>query len=56
MDAAVGKDSRPEKLELENFGFDIGSTGLVLGFSHRCNPSSLVGIVPPAVPINLMEV
>ncbi len=29
---------------------------LVLGFSHRCNQVALVGIVPPAVPINLMEV
>ena len=56
MDAPVGLASQPEQLDLETFGFDTGSTSLVLGFSHRCNQVALAGIVPPAVPINLMEV
>lgn len=56
MVASVGEGPRPEKLEFEGFGVDTRSTSLVLVFSHRCNQVALVGIVPPAVPINLMEV
>lgn len=56
MVASVIDVRQPGKPAFGRQGIDTKSKGLVLGFSHRCNRVSLAGIVPLAVPINLMEV
>jgi len=56
MVASEVESRRSANPEFGVTGNDTGMNDPVLGFSHRCNQVALVGIVPPAVPINLMEV